>query len=582
MTDEILTSVERLRFDELPTSFSADDMVRYFTLSKGEIEAAQKCRGAENQVGFALQFCALRMIGRFPTDLKQVPIEVINYLASQLDVASFKRGLVICGETKPPVATALSSSEFNYPLREQTKWDHAEKIRKLTQFELFDQEAMNQLSVALREQALQCNQSQVLMAFAREKLYRNRSVRPTADTLERLIAQIKKQVEEEIFSFIYAQLDENMKQTFEKLLVVKEESRFSSLQLFKKPPPAASPNALLALLRQIDTIREIGINKLDFSPLSENKVKYLAKLGKGYSTSPMLRFKEPKRYSLLACFLRETLTETTDTAIDMYDALITSVIRRSQNDLDDVTTTVAKETNERVILFKDIGSVLLDSEISDQLSEFYLIIIPNNLRESTFVLDGLLNNETDLNPQQHFTDEHGYTENVFALASLLGFRFCPRFKDWGDKKISKRSDEIFYSNIEPLFHEQKTNRVRVINTSLMIEQWDNIVHLVASLKNRKVTASLLIQKMSTYSRAGRLIKAIQEVGRLFQTLYILEYIDNPTLRGEVRLHLSRHESAKGPIIQEAGEIKKILTRSVKTAQEHPDRRAEIQENNAEV
>jgi len=37
-----------------------------------------------------------------------------------------------------------------------------------------------------------------------------------------------------------------------------------------------------------------------------------------------------------------------------------------------------------------------------------------------------------------------------------------------------------------------------------------------------------------------------------------------------------------PIIQESAEIKKILTKSVKTAQEHPDRRAEIQENNAEV
>jgi TnpA family transposase len=45
------------------------------------------------------------------------------------------------------------------------------------------------------------------------------------------------------------------------------------------------------------------------------------------------------------------------------------------------------------------------SFLSDQFSEFYTIIIPNNLRESTFVLDGLLNNETDLNPQQHFTDE---------------------------------------------------------------------------------------------------------------------------------------------------------------------------------
>ena len=36
------------------------------------------------------------------------------------------------------------------------------------------------------------------------------------------------------------------------------------------------------------------------------------------------------------------------------------------------------------------------------------------------------------------------------------------------------------------------------------------------------------------------------------------------------------------IIQEAAEIKKILTKSVKTAQEHPERRGEMQENYAEV
>jgi len=45
------------------------------------------------------------------------------------------------------------------------------------------------------------------------------------------------------------------------------------------------------------------------------------------------------------------------------------------------------------------------SFLSDQFTEFYTIIIPNNLRESTYVLDGLLNNETDLVPQQHFTDD---------------------------------------------------------------------------------------------------------------------------------------------------------------------------------
>jgi hypothetical protein len=116
---------------------------------------------------------------------------------------------------------------------------------------------------------------------------------------------------------------------FSSLLVVSEGRYFSPLQSFKKPPPLASPNALLTQIHQMNRIKEIGIDKLDFSRLSENKLKYLAGLGKGYSTSPMQRFSEEKRYSLIACFLKETLTSTIDTAVDMFLALVTAVLRRS-------------------------------------------------------------------------------------------------------------------------------------------------------------------------------------------------------------------------------------------------------------
>ena len=93
-----------------------------------------------------------------------------------------------------------------------------------------------------------------------------------------------------------------------------------------------------------------------------------------------------------------------------------------------------------------------------------------------------------------------------------------------------------------MFREEKTNRVRVINTALIVEQWDNIVRWVASLKNRKVTASLLLSKMEADGRKSRLFLAIQEIGRIFKTLYILEYLVSPQLRSDVRLHLNRHES----------------------------------------
>jgi hypothetical protein len=52
--------------------------------------------------------------------------------------------------------------------------------------------------------------------------------------------------------------------------------------------------------------------------------------------------------------------------------------------------------------------------------------IPVRLREATFVLDGLLEHETELDPRTVYTDTHGYTEVVMATAALLGKSLAPR------------------------------------------------------------------------------------------------------------------------------------------------------------
>ena len=52
--------------------------------------------------------------------------------------------------------------------------------------------------------------------------------------------------------------------------------------------------------------------------------------------------------------------------------------------------------------------------------------IPCRLREATFVLDGLMEHETELDPRTIYTDTHGYTEVVMATAGLLGKSLAPR------------------------------------------------------------------------------------------------------------------------------------------------------------
>lgn len=81
---------------------------------------------------------------------------------------------------------------------------------------------------------------------------------------------------------------------------------------------------------------------------------------------------------------------------------------------------------------------------SDQFSSYYTKVIYTNSRDAIHVLDGLLHHETDLNIEEHYTDQ------IFGLTHLLGFKFAPRIRDLSDSKlftINKASD---YPKLEPI------------------------------------------------------------------------------------------------------------------------------------
>ena len=62
-------------------------------------------------------------------------------------------------------------------------------------------------------------------------------------------------------------------------------------------------------------------------------------------------------------------------------------------------------------------------------------VIHAAVRDATYVLDGLLYHESDLRIEEHYTDTAGFTDHVFGLMPLLGFRFAPRIRDLKDKNL---------------------------------------------------------------------------------------------------------------------------------------------------
>src|SRR5262249_52266629 len=121
------------------------------------------------------------------------------------------------------------------------------------------------------------------------------------------------------------------------------------------------------------------------------------------------------------------------------------------------------------------------SHVSNQFSVLSTQVISCAPREALYVLDGLLQNDTLLRPREHYTDTHGFTEQLFALCYLLGYSFMPRLRDLADQQLYRATPEVSVGPLHPLFHG-------TAEVPLIREQWDQLVRVAASLRNRSAPA----------------------------------------------------------------------------------------------
>jgi len=63
---------------------------------------------------------------------------------------------------------------------------------------------------------------------------------------------------------------------------------------------------------------------------------------------------------------------------------------------------------------------------SNHFTGFHAIVIPGTLRDSMYILDGLLEHQTQLRPVEIMTDTAGVSDVVFGWFWLLGYQFSPR------------------------------------------------------------------------------------------------------------------------------------------------------------
>lgn len=127
--------------------------------------------------------------------------------------------------------------------------------------------------------------------------------------------------------------------------------------------------------------------------------------------------------------------------------------------------------------------------------------------EAVYILDGLIKNESDVQPDTVHGDTHAQSTPAFALAYLLGIRLMPRIRQLKKLVFFRPDKKTRYRHIDALFGES-------IDWSLISTHLPDMLRVALSIKAGKITPSALLRRLGTASRKNKLYFAFRELGRV--------------------------------------------------------------------
>lgn len=179
-------------------------------------------------------------------------------------------------------------------------------------------------------------------------------------------------------------------------------------------------------------------------------------------------------------------------------------------------------------------------------------VVPGTLRDSLFILEGLLHQDPRLHPTQIMADSAGYSDIVFGLFALLGYRFSPRLADLGKARFWRIDPTADYGPLNGIARQR-------VHPELISHHWEDLLRLAGSLQMGTVPANEVVRLLQGGGRPTTLGRAVGEIGRIAKTFHLLSVIDDPVYRRGMLLQLNRgearHSLARDTFFGQKGEVR---------------------------
>lgn len=176
--------------------------------------------------------------------------------------------------------------------------------------------------------------------------------------------------------------------------------------------------------------------------------------------------------------------------------------------------------------------------VSDTYIALFSHFIPCGVWEAVYLLDGLLKNTSEIQPDTIHGDTQAQSAAVFALSYLLGIRLMPRIRNWQDLTLYRPTPTARYLHIDGLFSE-------TVNWELIETHLPDLLRVVLSIKAGKIAASTILRKLGTNSSHNKLYQAFHALGCAVRSGFLLQYIQDAALRATIHAATNKSEAFNG-------------------------------------
>ncbi|MAZ23153.1 Tn3 family transposase [Roseovarius sp.] len=175
------------------------------------------------------------------------------------------------------------------------------------------------------------------------------------------------------------------------------------------------------------------------------------------------------------------------------------------------------------------------THVSDQFGPFATQNIPATVSEAPYILDGLLMNEAGRKITEQYADTGGFTDHVFAVTSVLGFRFIPRIRDLPSRRLHLFDPASAPDKLRGLIGGK-------IREGLIVQNWPGVLRSAATMVTGVMPPSQLLKKFAAYPRQHELAVALREIGRVERTLFIIEWLLDADMQRRAQIGLNKGEA----------------------------------------